>query len=125
MTEFCKFVEEANRNYEEVNQRTIQLQEANQAISENEALKTNVLVMENKFKEIKTTCNKLEQYSRHECSALQGILLPQGTEKGDTNEIVIKLANSWTLKLMRTTYRLAIVSILVQGVKANGDYQPL
>ena len=47
MIELREFVEEANRNYEEVNWRMIQLQEANQAISlENKVLKTTVLVME-------------------------------------------------------------------------------
>ena len=96
MAEFRKFIDEANKKYEETNTRMSSMGKFFSTITtESKALNNTILQLEGKISILKKTCNELEQYSRRECLEIHGIPLPPRERdiKDNTNELVIKIGD--------------------------------
>ena len=96
MAEFQKFIDEANKNYEDTNTRMTSMEKVFSTITtESKALSNTILQLEGKISNLKKTCNELEQYSRRECLEIHGIPLPprERNIKENTNELVIKIGD--------------------------------
>ena len=96
MAEFRKFIDEANKKYEETNTRMSGIEKGLSNIStENKTLNNMILELEGKITNLKKTCNELEQYSRRECLWIHGIPLPQKERhmKENTNQLVVKIGD--------------------------------
>ena len=111
MNEFRKFIDEANRNYEDVNIHMSKMQEGYDILAtENKVLKATVLKMENKITEIKDTYNEYEQYTRRECIEIQGIYHCRQRMSGKTpTRLLPRLEKLWVLTSLKMTYLSAIV----------------
>ena len=77
MAEFRKFIDEANKKYEETYTRMSSMEKVFSTITtESNALNNTILQLEGKITNLKKTCNELERYSRRECLEIHGIPLP-------------------------------------------------
>lgn len=96
MADFRKFIDEANKKYEETNTRMSGIEKVFSTITtENKALNNTILQLEGQITNLKKTCNELKQYSRRECLEIHGIPLPPKERdiKENTNELVLKIGD--------------------------------
>ena len=96
MAEFRKFIDEANKKYEETNTRMSGIEKVFSTITtEKRVLNNTILQLEGQITSLKKTCNELEQYSRRECLEIHGIPLPPKERdfKENTNELVLKIGD--------------------------------